>query len=86
MTPDEFPEYHAMRARGGTAEAVFLAAERQHGTIPAIRIIRAVFGISLSAAKEATIRAHGLGKSLDEYQESLLPAIKEAMKHVDEDT
>ena len=44
-----------------------------------IRMLREVFGLSLTDAKEAIIVADGWS-SLDEYQEHLLPALEAAFK------
>jgi hypothetical protein len=80
MNPEDHSEYREMQAKGASPESIFLAAERQHDSFAAIRIVRAVFGLSLDAAKEVMIRAHGGAASLAEHQEQLLPSLKQALK------
>lgn len=86
MSPEDYTEYQAMRASGDSPDVVFLAAERQRDLFFGIRVVRAVFGFTLPEAKEVMIRSHGGAKTLDEYQASLLPAIKEALEYEDNDT
>ncbi len=69
-----------MQVKGASPQDVFLAAERQLDSVAAIRVVRAVFGLSLDAAKEVMIGARGGAASLAEHQEQLLPSLKQALK------
>ena len=44
-----------------------------------------VFGVTLARAKEIYLQADGIVESLDQYQESLVPALEEALKTLDDD-
>jgi elongation factor Tu len=79
MNPEDPPEFRALRASGATPERVFLAAETRYGSMMAIRVVREVFGLSLTGAKEVMIRAHGVADSLNEHQQNLLPALEQAL-------
>lgn len=83
LNPEHHLEYQNMQAKGASPESVFLAFERQYDSLAGIRTIRAVFGLSLEAAKEVMIRAHGDAMSLDECQAQLLPSLKQALQHED---
>jgi hypothetical protein len=80
MTPNEdHSEFEAMRLRGASPEEVFLAAERTRDRFAAIRVVRALYSLSLPAAKEIMVRARESASSLTEYQAALLPALKLAL-------
>ena len=70
-----------MQAKGASPENIFLTAERKFDWCAAIRVVRAVFGLSLEAAKEVMVRARGEAGSLVEHQERLLPSLNQALKN-----
>ena len=74
---DNFSEYERMRDAGSTAEQVYRAAVRDGiDSITRIRLIRAVFSLSLGQAKEVIVRADGQAESLDQHQERIANALK----------
>jgi hypothetical protein len=75
---DDFSKYELMKAAGSTAEQVWLDAIRdKHDMIARIRLIRAVFSLSMVEAKEVWVRAEGLADSLEEHQERFIKPIEE---------
>ncbi len=52
-------------------------------TVEIWNVLCVVFGLSFADAKEAWIQAKE-GMSLDEYQESLIPAIEAGLKEIDQ--
>jgi hypothetical protein len=72
MMSDDFSKYEAMRNSGSTPEDVYQAAVRDGvDDIARIRLIRAVYSLSLKQAKELMGRAEGLAASLDQYQSQI---------------
>jgi hypothetical protein len=59
---------------------MFLAVEREHGTLAAISAVRAAYGLSLESAKAVMVQAHGEAQSLSAFQESLLPDLEAALE------
>ena len=49
-----------------------------------IKMLIDVFGVTLARAKEIYLQADGIAESLDQYQELLVPALKEALKTLDD--
>jgi hypothetical protein len=80
MNSKDHLEFRRMKSDGATPETIFLAAENRHGSVEAIRILRTIFNLSLTAAKEVMVRAHGAA-SLDEHQKLLLPALKKTLEN-----
>ncbi len=66
---DDFSKYETMRDAGASAEDVYLEAARDGlDNITQIRLIRAVYSLSLGEAKDVFVRAEGLAGSRDEFQ------------------
>jgi hypothetical protein len=58
-----------MRKSGASPEDVYRSAEQDGvDAITRIRLIRAVYSLSLGQAKEVVVRADGRASSLDEHQ------------------
>jgi hypothetical protein len=67
--------YHRGKQAGWSAErTVKEAIDEGVGDLNAIRLVREMYGLDLSAAKELMIRAK-TGRTLDAHQAALLPAI-----------
>jgi hypothetical protein len=72
-----FKKYELMKTAGASPERVFLQAARDGiDPITRIRLIRAVFSLTLGKAKEVVVRVDGEAKSLDEHQANIATAIK----------
>jgi hypothetical protein len=81
---DDFSTFHAIKQRGESATGCARAARDAGLTFfERIRMLRAVFGVSITDAKEAIIITEGRWSSLDEYQEQLLPALEAAIKAIE---
>ena len=66
---DDFSKYNSMRDSGVSSENVYReAAQDGLDTITRIRLIRSVYSLSPTQAKEVWVRAEGLADSLDEHQ------------------
>jgi hypothetical protein len=67
---DDFSKFEAMRNAGSPPEEAYRAAVRDgiDSMITRIRLIRAVYSLSPSQAKEVMLRAEGVAASLDQYQ------------------
>ena len=68
----------------GATEAYQKATQLGWTTVECIRMLRLVYGLSLSDAKAVRIAIEHDGMSLSDYQESLLPAIEAAAKGLDD--
>lgn len=82
---DDFSTYRQMKERGESPAACWLAS-REAGlkVFAGIRMLREVFGLTLTEAKEVAIVAEGRFASLDEYQgDVLLPALEAALKEIE---
>lgn len=78
----EFPAFHKMKQRGDTAVSCARVAIAGGLDFTAqIRMLREVFGLSLTDAKEVRVMCDGW-RSLDEYQESLLPALEAVFEQI----
>lgn len=68
----EFDQYEALKRDGSTPAEVYKDARRAGmGKIEAIRMLRAVFGLSLRGAKEAMIVGSGTAESLSAHEEAI---------------
>ena len=78
---DDFSEFENMKSKGADANQAYLRS-KQLGLDPfaQIRMLRAVFGLTLEQAKEVTVTAGGGSSSLSEHQEKLLPSLKKAIE------
>ncbi|QWF16760.1 hypothetical protein [Lysobacter capsici] len=64
-----------------TPHALYLRIEAETGDpIAALRAIRTRYELTLAAAKEIGLQADGLASSLDAHQESLAPALFQALE------
>ena len=73
---DNFTKYETLRVAGSSAEEVYQTVQREGiDPITRIRLIRAVFSVSLGQAKEVIVRAEGRAPSLDKHQESIADAL-----------
>ena len=79
MPHEDFAQFEALKTSGASPEEVFLAAEKARDRMAAFRAVRVVFSLSVPQAKEVMLRAYGEASSLDEHEESLLPALKQAL-------
>lgn len=82
------PEHYKKLARlDASPEEVFLAAKANGiGFIERLKLLRAVFGLSLVEAKEAWIRAEGLASTLSDYQEKfILPALMNTLQLLEQE-
>ena len=62
---DDFSQYESMRDAGSSPEEVYRAATRDGlDSITRIRLIRAVYSLSLRQAKEVWVRAEDIAESL----------------------
>jgi len=65
-------KYQTMRDQGKKPEEVYIAAKTDGlGQIAAVKLIRALFDLTLSEAKEISIVADGLARSLSDHQQNL---------------
>ena len=66
---DNFLQYESMRDAGSSPEEVYRAATRDGlDSITRIRLIRAVYSLSLREAKEVWVRAEDVAESLTQHQ------------------
>lgn len=74
---DDFTKYEAMRNSGVASEDVYRAA-MQDGldAITRIRLIRVIYSLSLTQAKEVIVRAEGQASSLDDYQSKIADKLR----------
>lgn len=83
---DNFDKYTQMRDQGTGVNTVYLTAKSDGLDLAAcIRMLRQVFGLSFVEAKEVTVVANKLGKSLSDYQEKMIPNLERVLKENDED-
>jgi hypothetical protein len=84
MVMDNFSKYESMRDKGASPKEVYRAAKADSlDPITVLRLLRRVFSLSLSQAKEVTVIAEGLANSLEEHQEKLLPGLEQALAHTE---
>lgn len=80
MATEDFYPYVSMYLAGATPREVYLQAQADSlGDISCIRLLRAVFSLSLIEAKEIVVTASGRAKSLLEHQANLAPALWAAL-------
>ena len=87
MPEFDWSKYEAMRDSDASPHDVYRAAVAD-GFRPfpeCIKMLIDVFGVTLARAKEIYLQADGIAESLDQYQESLVPALEEALKTLDDD-
>jgi hypothetical protein len=73
---DDFSRYQVMRDSGATPREVYLAAKQHRmDEITSIRMLRAIFSLSLIEAKQATI-----AEPLADQQTKLVPALNGALE------
>ena len=78
---DDFQRYEKMRDKGASPKEVYLAAKNDGLDWPAlIRLLRKVFSLSFSQAKEVTIIGEGLASSLEEHEGKFLPALEKLLE------
>jgi hypothetical protein len=83
---DNFLQYESMRDAGSTPEEVYRASTRDGlDSITRIRLIRAVYSMSLRQAKEVWVRAENVAESLAQYQartaEVISPILERTQNH-----
>ena len=86
MPEFDWSKYEAMRDSDASPHDVYRAAVAD-GFRPfpeCIKMLIDVFGVTLARAKEIYLQADGIAESLDRYQESLVPALEEALKTLDD--
>ena len=86
MPEFDWSKYEAMRDSDASPHDVYRAAVAD-GFRPfpeCIKMLIDVFGVTLARAKEIYLQADGIVESLDQYQESLVPALEEALKTLDD--
>ena len=86
MPEFDWSKYEAMRDSDASPHDVYRAAVAD-GFRPfpeCIKMLIDVFGVTLARAKEIYLQADGIAESLDQYQELLVPALKEALKTLDD--
>lgn len=81
---DVAQKYEALRGSGNTPLEIYLVA-KQDGLNKAARIklLRLLFNLSLSEAKEVTIRARTDGDTLSEYQARLILPLEKALENAE---
>lgn len=80
MATEEFYLYVSMCLGGATPREVYLQAKTDGlGDISCVRLLRAVFSLSLIEAKEIVVTVSGRAKSLLEHQANLAPALWAAL-------
>ena len=77
---DDWSSYVVLREGGSTPQELWNRSVAEGlNWAESVRMIRAVFGMTLPEAKEVKLRAEGKNMSLDEFQRDfILPAIEEA--------
>ena len=72
IVQDDFSKYEAMKQSGASPEVVYWVAERDGmDNITMFRLIRSVFSLELTEAKQIIIRAKGWANSLEEYEDRI---------------
>ena len=75
----EFENYERLKIAGVEPQGAYLKAkDKGMNAIEATRMLREVYGLDLMSAKAEMVRVDSKGIALSEYQESLIPALKEA--------
>jgi hypothetical protein len=78
---DDFTKYQILKEQGISPKQAYQLAGKDGLDIPAgIRMLRKVFELSFLQAKEVSIIASGKAKSLNDYQEKLLPELEEILE------
>ncbi len=81
-----FQKYEKMRDQGGSPKEVYLAAKKDGlDFLALIRLLRKVFSLSFTQAKEVTVIGDGLASSLDEHQGKFIPGVKRALEALPND-
>jgi hypothetical protein len=74
---DDFSKYEAKRTAGESAEAIARASIADGLDTPAqIRMLRALFQLSLPGAKEVVLRAKCIASSLEEHEDRIADALR----------
>ena len=87
MSDFDWTKYEQLRDRGMWEHDVYRQAVAD-GVCPfpdCIRMLKDVFRVDLSRAKEIHLQADGIANSLEEYQASILPAIEAALREIEDD-
>jgi hypothetical protein len=83
---DDFGKYERLREAGVSPKDVYLTAKADgFDAIRLLRLLRKVFALSLSQAKEVTLIAERAANSLDEFQEDLASQLEKAMDQEEHD-
>jgi hypothetical protein len=78
---DDFSNYEQMRAAGATPKEVYLAAKAAGADFWfCIRLLRKVFNLDFTKAKEVTVVASGEANSLSEYQQRFCEPLREVLE------
>jgi hypothetical protein len=78
---DHFEIYNRMRREGTSANQAFLQAQKDGLDWSAqIRMLRAVYRLSLEEAKEVMVTADGSSDSLVEHQKTLLSPLEHLLR------
>lgn len=87
MPEFDWSKYETMRDADATPHDVYRAAVADgFRSFPeCIKMLIDVFGVSLTRAKEIHLQADGIAESLDQYQESLIPALEDALEMLGDD-
>lgn len=76
-----FSTYEKLRSQGVDATAAYkYGKESGLDLFELIRMLRKVYGLSLTDAKELTVTIDNSAASLSEYQEKLLPFIRKILE------
>jgi hypothetical protein len=82
---DDFRKYEQMRDEGSSPRDVYLTAKADGlDEITSLRLLRKVFALSLTGAKEVTIVASGAANSLEDFQEKWLPVVEQALAQMED--
>jgi hypothetical protein len=77
---DDFNKYETLHKQGANPAQIYLAGKKDGlDQITLIRMLRRVSGLSLVEAKEVVIQAERLADSLTAFQETLAPAVDQAL-------
>jgi hypothetical protein len=83
---DRVDKYKKLAELGNTPEQVYLAAKRDgYKGFDLWFITGSVFRLNFIEMKEVSLRANGIANSLDEHQQSLIPALEEAFRILEEE-